>query len=141
MLHREAGLKGLSGASGEILPLVERIPPTTTLIAITNHADSPLARAAGHTLLQYAGTETTVATKKPPRFPMSPKSATSSGTAKIEAMIRAGNDWVRLIPNEREASMRELMRSPVRSAASRDTSNPTRSSATPPAASLRDPGG
>ena len=52
-----------SGASGEILPLVERIPPTTTLIAITNHADSPLARAAGHTLLQYAGTETTVATK------------------------------------------------------------------------------
>ena len=52
-----------SGMSGEIAPLVARLPPNTTLIGITNDPDSPLARAASVTLPLHAGVETYVACK------------------------------------------------------------------------------
>ena len=52
-----------SGASGEVMPLLNRIPKTGSLIALTNHPQSPLGIGARRVLPLIAGKETTVATK------------------------------------------------------------------------------
>jgi len=52
-----------SGASAEVLPVVELLPASIELIGITNDMDSPLAQQADVVLPLVAGNETTVATK------------------------------------------------------------------------------
>jgi glucosamine--fructose-6-phosphate aminotransferase (isomerizing) len=52
-----------SGASGEVAPLLERLPPGTPLIAVTNAEHSALAQGAQAVLPLLAGEEETVATK------------------------------------------------------------------------------
>ena len=52
-----------SGASGEVLPLLERLAPGTPIIALTNDEHSPLAQRAHRVLPLYAGEEQTVASK------------------------------------------------------------------------------
>jgi glucosamine--fructose-6-phosphate aminotransferase (isomerizing) len=52
-----------SGASGEVLPLLERLPAGAHVTALTNDDQSPLARRARVVLPVLAGQEETVATK------------------------------------------------------------------------------
>ncbi len=52
-----------SGASGEIEPLFDRLPPGIATMGITNHPDSPLGRRADTVLPICAGEEFTVASK------------------------------------------------------------------------------
>ena len=52
-----------SGASGEVLPLLERLPAAAHVTALTNDDQSPLARRARLVLPVLAGDEETVATK------------------------------------------------------------------------------
>lgn len=52
-----------SGASAEVLPVIEPLPASVELIGITNDMDSPLAQKADVVLPLVAGNETTVATK------------------------------------------------------------------------------
>ena len=52
-----------SGASGEVAPLLERLPAGTPVIALTNDEHSLLARRADTMLPLLAGDEQTVATK------------------------------------------------------------------------------
>lgn len=52
-----------SGQSAEILRLLERPQSKTTIIAVTNTADSQLAQLASATLLTYAGPEFSVSAK------------------------------------------------------------------------------
>lgn len=52
-----------SGASAEVVPVIELLPGSVELVGITNDLDSPLAQH-GHVILPLvAGNETTVATK------------------------------------------------------------------------------
>ena len=52
-----------SGASAEILPLLDAIPPGMPVIGITNHPDGALGSACAVVLPIEAGAETTVASK------------------------------------------------------------------------------
>jgi glucosamine--fructose-6-phosphate aminotransferase (isomerizing) len=52
-----------SGASAEVAAIGEALPAGMTLLAVTNNADSPLARRADLVLPIHAGTESGVATK------------------------------------------------------------------------------
>lgn len=52
-----------SGASGEIAPLLDRLPAGVPVIAVTNDEQSPLAQRAGFVLPLLAGVEDTVASK------------------------------------------------------------------------------
>jgi glucosamine--fructose-6-phosphate aminotransferase (isomerizing) len=52
-----------SGASGEVLPLLDRLPAGAHITALTNDGHSPLARRAQTVLPLLAGDEQTVATK------------------------------------------------------------------------------
>src|SRR5690606_31311816 len=52
-----------SGASGEVLPFVENLPPSIELIAITNDPQSLLAGSARTVLPLLAGSEASVATR------------------------------------------------------------------------------
>jgi glucosamine--fructose-6-phosphate aminotransferase (isomerizing) len=52
-----------SGASAEVLPVLERLSSATHVTALTNAEDSPLARRAHSVLPLLAGDEQTVATK------------------------------------------------------------------------------
>jgi glucosamine--fructose-6-phosphate aminotransferase (isomerizing) len=52
-----------SGASGEVLPLLDRLPAAAHITALTNDAASPLAQRAQVVLPLLAGEEQTVATK------------------------------------------------------------------------------
>jgi len=52
-----------SGASAEVMPIVGCVPSHVSLWAMTNNADSPLARHSSQTFPLLAGAETVVATK------------------------------------------------------------------------------
>lgn len=52
-----------SGASGEVLPFISKLPASVELLALTNDPTSPLASHAHHVLPLIAGTELSVATK------------------------------------------------------------------------------
>jgi glucosamine--fructose-6-phosphate aminotransferase (isomerizing) len=65
LLQRASGVLYISqsGASGEIRPLLDRLPPGAHISALTNDDHSPLARRAQAVLPLLAGDELTVATK------------------------------------------------------------------------------
>jgi glucosamine--fructose-6-phosphate aminotransferase (isomerizing) len=52
-----------SGASAEVQPILDQLPPDVKLVAVTNEPHSPLALRAGVVLPLRAGTERWVATK------------------------------------------------------------------------------
>lgn len=52
-----------SGASAEIVHLLDRCRGRVTIVGVTNTPDSPLAQAAAHTVLMRAGTEASVSCK------------------------------------------------------------------------------
>lgn len=52
-----------SGASAEVQPLLDMLPPSLGLVAVTNQPDRPLGLQAKHVLTLNAGVETTVAAK------------------------------------------------------------------------------
>jgi glutamine---fructose-6-phosphate transaminase (isomerizing) len=52
-----------SGASGETVHLLEKLPPETTLIGLTNTIDSPLHRGSTCSVVTRAGEESTVSCK------------------------------------------------------------------------------
>ncbi len=52
-----------SGNSGEVLPILAKLPASADLIGVTNQPSSPLAARAQVVLALHAGAETTVATK------------------------------------------------------------------------------